>query len=139
MTSPQTPTTHATAPRGWAVTTAYVGGGLLVAVPPLVELVMGDFFLLLPVGLLLSLVAPFGLAVRRRRAFPLFVGGLVIALVSEVLEQAVFPDSVPWLADVVPPVAFVVTGIALLAVARDASKERTALGSAAGQGLAVGQ
>ncbi|HEX3005767.1 MAG TPA: hypothetical protein VHO27_16250, partial [Angustibacter sp.] len=110
MTSTRTPATHATAPRGWAIATACVGGWLLVAVPPLVELVMGEFFLLLPIGLLLSLVAPFGLAVRRRRAFPLFVGALVIALASEVLEQAVFPGTVPWLADVVPPVAFVVAG-----------------------------
>jgi hypothetical protein len=138
MTSTQTPVTAPNPPRRWAIATAYAGGGLLAVVPVLVELVMGDFFLLLPVGLLLSLVAPFGLAVRRRRAFPAFVGALVIALASEVLEQAVFPATVPWLADVVPPVAFVVTGIALLAVARDASRERHGLTSAAGQRLAVG-
>ena len=139
MTSTQPATTHTTAPRGWAVTTAYVGGGLLAVVPLLVELVMGDFFLLLPMGLLLSVVAPFGLRVRRRRAFPFFVVALVIALASEVLEQAVFPGTVPWLADVVPPVAFVSAGIALLAVAHDAARERTALVSAARQGRAVEQ
>lgn len=113
-------------PSQWAITMAYVAGALLVLVPLLVELVMGDFILLLPIGLLLCAVAPFGLRVRRRRAFPVFAAALLVALTSEIVEQALFPDAVPWLADVVPPAAFVVAGVALLATARDAASERAA-------------
>lgn len=114
-------------PRQWAIVTAYVAGALLAVVPILVEFVMGDFILLLPIALLLGVVAPFGLGARRRRAFPVFVAALVVAIVSEILEQSLFPDSVPWLADVVPPAAFIVAGLALLATAIDAASERSEL------------
>lgn len=113
-------------PSQWAITMAYVAGALLLVVCLLVELVMGDFILLLPVALVLCVVAPFGLRVRRRRAFPVFAAALFVALTSEIVEQSLFPDAVPWLADVVPPAAFVLTGVALLATARDAAHERAA-------------
>ncbi len=119
--------TQLTPPSRWAVVTAYVAGALLSVVPLLVELVMGDFILLLPVALLLAVVAPFGLRIRRRRAFPVFVIALLVALLSETLEQSLFPDSVPWLADVLPPAAFVLAGLALLATAVDAARERSDL------------
>jgi hypothetical protein len=117
--------TQLSPPTRWAVVTAYVAGGLLAVVPLLVEFVVGDFIVLMPIALLLSVIAPFGLRIRRRRAFPLFVVALVVALVSETVEQVIFPDSVPWLADVVPPAAFVLTGLALLATAVDAAHERS--------------
>ncbi len=120
-------TTQPAPPRQWAVVTAYVAAALLIVVPLLVELVMGDFILVLPIALLLCVVAPFGLRVRRRRAFPVFVVALLVALASEILEQSLFPDSVPWLADVVPPAAFVLAGLALLATAVEAAHERSDL------------
>ena len=103
------------APR-WAVFCAYVGGLLLATVPALVELVMDDFFLLLPVGLLLAFAVLWPL--RGTTAHRVFVVVFGLALVSEFGEQAFFPDAVPVWADVLPPVLFTASGIALLWAAR---------------------
>ena len=120
-------TTQLTPPSQWAIVMAYFAGALLVVVPLLVELVIGDFILLLPIALILGIVAPFGLRIRRRRPFPVFVAALLVALASELLEQSLFPDSVPSLADVVPPAAFILAGLALLVTAVDAANERSEL------------
>lgn len=173
--------------RATAVLTA-VSGLLLVAVVPLVELVAGEFFLLLGVaalllvlalpglhrqqngadgplgrwgarlsvgGLLLAAVliviaeavlgaigAPdigetvvgvlaalsalaalvglvlFGIGMTRARFYPpagiwLFLGGMVVALVSESVEQSL-RGPVPTLADILPPAGFVVAGVGLV-------------------------
>ena len=44
---------------------------------------------------------------------------MVLALVSESFEQSL-RGSVPWLADVLPPLGFMVAGVGLLAIGRSA-------------------
>lgn len=99
---------------------AGVAGVLLVLTPPLVEFVAGDFFLLMPLALLLALIALVALIRRRSALSPLgriglkvAVCALVVAIASEVFEQSL-TGPVPRLADVVPPLAFFLTGVGLL-------------------------
>lgn len=99
---------------------AGLAGVLLVVTPPLVEFVAGDFFLLLPLALLLALIALVALIRRRSALNPLgqiglkvAVSALVVAIASEVFEQSL-TGPVPTLADLVPPLAFFLTGVGLL-------------------------
>ena len=99
---------------------AGVAGVLLVITPPLVEFVAGDFFLLLPLALLLALIALVALIRQRSALSPLgrigltvAASALVVAIASETYEQSL-TGPVPTLADVVPPLAFVLTGVGLL-------------------------
>lgn len=111
------------APR-WTIVSAYVGGVLLAVVPSLVELVMGDFIVLLPVGLVLALAVVWPL--RGGAAHRAFVVFLALALVTEFGEQLVFPDEVPRWADVAPPLFFTLCGVALVMAARALSRQPTA-------------
>ncbi len=106
---------------------AGVAGSLLIITPLLVEFVVGEFILLLPIALLLAIAAGIGILRFRKRAgdaveFPklgvwLFVGGLTAAIASEVFEQSL-QGPIPTIADVLPPTLFIVSGVGLLMLAR---------------------
>lgn len=75
-------------------------------------------------------VVLFSLGMTRARVFPaaaiwVFLGGLLVALVSEGFEQAL-RGPVPWLADTLPPLGFVVAGVGLLAIGRSARDQQRA-------------
>ena len=106
----------------WAISCGYAGGLLLALVPPLVELVMGDFILLLALALVLAIIALWPL--RRGTAHAVFVFTFVSAIVAEVGEQVLFPDQVPRWADVAPPALFTISGVALILAAREATRRR---------------
>ncbi len=110
-------TTVKRTPR-WAIFCAFAGGLLLAAVPALVEFVMGDFILLLPLALVLALVAFW--PVRGSTAHRVSGVFLALALITEIGEQFLFSDQVPTWADVPPPLFFTISGIALVVAARHA-------------------
>jgi len=67
-------------------------------------------------------VVLFSIGMTRARVFPpaaiwVFLGGMVLAFVSEAFEQTL-RGPVPWLADTLPPLGFVVAGLGLLAIGR---------------------
>lgn len=69
-------------------------------------------------------VVLFSLGMTRARVFPraaiwVFLGGMVLGFVSEAFEQTL-RGPVPWLADTLPPLGFVVAGMGLLAIGRAA-------------------
>jgi hypothetical protein len=69
-------------------------------------------------------VVLFSLGMTRARVYPpaavwVFLGGIVLAFVSETYEQTL-RGPVPWLADTLPPLGFVATGLGLLAIGRSA-------------------
>lgn len=99
----------------WPVVVGFIGGGLLAALPALVELVADDFIVLLPIALILAFVAVRPL--RGSTTHRVFVWVLVLAVASEVLEQVAFPDEVPAWADAAPLVFFTVAGVALVLTA----------------------
>jgi hypothetical protein len=101
------------------VVDAAVSGGVQSVIEFLYVVVGGAATL----GLLLGIVL-FSLGMTRARVFPpaaiwVFLGGMVVALVSELFEQNLH-GPVPLLADVLPPLGFVVAGAGLLAIGRAA-------------------
>ena len=73
---------------------------------------------------LLAGIVLFSVGMTRARVFPaaaiwVFLGAMVLGLVSESFEQSL-KGSVPWLADALPPLGFAVAGLALLAIGRSA-------------------
>ena len=107
-------------PPTWAVSCAYAGGLLLALVPALVELVMGEFILLLPLALVLAMVALWPL--RGSTAHGVFVFSFILALVTEIGEQILFPDQVSKWADIAPPTLSTISGSALSLTARGATR-----------------
>lgn len=102
---------------------AAVSGGVQTIVEVVFMLVGGAATLALLVGIVL-----FSAGMTRARVFPpaaiwVFLGGMVVALVSELFEQSI-QGPVPWLADTLPPLGFVVAGIGLLAIGRAALDRR---------------
>lgn len=98
---------------------AAVSGGVQAIVETVFLLVGGAATLALLLGIVL-----FSVGMTRARVFPpaaiwVFLGGMVVALVSELFEQSL-QGPVPWLADTLPPLGFVVAGIGLLAIGRAA-------------------
>jgi hypothetical protein len=78
------------------------------------------------VALLVGIVL-FSVGMTRARVFPavaiwVFLGGMVLGLVSELFEQSLH-GPVPWLADLLPPAGFVVAGVGMLAIGRAALSE----------------
>ena len=78
-------------------------------------------------GLLLGILL-FSVGMTRARVFPpaaiwVFLGGMLLGLVSELFEQSL-QGPVPWLADVLPPLGFVTAGLGLLASGRAAVERR---------------
>jgi hypothetical protein len=70
-------------------------------------------------ALLLGIVF-FSVGMTRARVFPpaaiwVFLGGMLVGLVSEMFEQSL-QGPVPWLADTLPPLGFLVGGLGLLAI-----------------------
>jgi hypothetical protein len=70
----------------------------------------------------------FSVGMTRARVFPaaaiwVFLGGIVVAFVSEAFEQSL-RGPVPWLADTLPPLGFVVAGLGLLAIGHSALNRR---------------
>lgn len=64
----------------------------------------------------------FSIGMTKAQVFPpaaiwIFLGGIVLALVSEAFEQSL-RGPVPWLADTLPPLGFVAAGLGLLAIGR---------------------
>lgn len=107
-------------PPSWAVFCAYAGGLLLALVPALVELVVGEFILLLPIALVLAILSLWPL--RGTSAHRVFGIAFALALVTEFGEQILFPDRVPKWADIAPPLFFTISGIALILSAREATR-----------------
>lgn len=71
----------------------------------------------------------FSVGMTRARTFPpaaiwVFLGGLVLAFASEGFEQSL-RGPVPWLADLLPPLGFVVAGVGLLAIGFAAREQHT--------------
>jgi hypothetical protein len=98
---------------------AVVSGGVQTVVEAVFMLVGGAATLALLLGIVL-----FSVGMTRARVFPpaaiwVFLGGMVLALVSELLEQSL-QGPVPWLADTLPPLGFVVAGFGLLTIGRAA-------------------
>lgn len=70
----------------------------------------------------------FSVGMTRARVFPaaaiwVFLGGMVVAFVSETFEQSL-RGPVPWLADTLPPLGFVVAGLGLLAIGHSTLNRR---------------
>jgi hypothetical protein len=70
----------------------------------------------------------FSVGMTRARVYPaaaiwVFLGGMLVALVSEAFEQAL-RGPVPWLADTLPPLGFVIAGFGLLAIGWSARTQR---------------
>lgn len=102
---------------------AAVNGGVQTVVEIVFMVVGGAATLALLLGNVL-----FSVGMTRARVFPpaaiwVFLGGMVVALVSELFEQNL-QGPVPWLADTLPPLGFVVAGIGLLAIGRAARDRR---------------
>lgn len=98
---------------------AAVSGGAQDVAEALFALVGAAAGLALLVGVVL-----FSVGMTRAKVFPpaaiwVFLGAMVLALVSESFEQSL-RGSVPWLADVLPPLGFMVAGVGLLAIGRSA-------------------
>jgi hypothetical protein len=98
---------------------AVVSGGFQTVVEGLFMLVGGAATLALLLGIVL-----FSVGMTRARVFPpaaiwVFLGGMMLGLVSELFEQSL-QGSVPWLADTLPPLGFVIAGFGLLAIGRAA-------------------
>lgn len=73
-------------------------------------------------------IVMFSVGMTRARTYPpaaiwVFLGGLVLAFVSEGFEQTL-RGPVPWLADLLPPLGFVVAGFGLLAIGLAARGQR---------------
>ena len=73
-------------------------------------------------------VVLFSVGMTKAKVFPaaaiwVFLGGMVIALVSEAFEQTL-RGPVPWLADTLPPLGFMVAGAGLLAIGYSALNPR---------------
>lgn len=73
-------------------------------------------------------VVLFSIGMTRARVFPaaaiwVFLGGMVVALVSEAFEQSL-RGPVPWLADTLPPLGFMAAGVGLLAIGYSALTRR---------------
>jgi hypothetical protein len=71
----------------------------------------------------------FSVGMTRARVFPaaaiwVFLGGIVLAFVSEAFEQSL-RGPVPWLADTLPPLGFIVAGLGLLAIGYSALNRRS--------------
>ncbi len=78
-------------------------------------------------ALLLGIVL-FSVGMTRAKVFPpaaiwVFLGGMVLALTSELFEQSL-RGPVPWLADTLPPLGFIVAGLGLLTIGRAALDRR---------------
>ncbi|MEO8108359.1 MAG: hypothetical protein ABI720_13715 [Actinomycetes bacterium] len=102
---------------------AVVGGSLLVITPLLVELVAGDFILLLPIAMLASIASLFGLRLRGHSRLGLAFGiAFAAAFAAEVFEQSL--ESIPMVANVLPPVLFTASGLLLLTLANRARTSR---------------
>jgi len=102
---------------------AAVSGGVQTVVEVVFMVVAGAATLALLLGVVL-----FSVGMTRARVFPpaaiwVFLGGMVVALVSELFEQNLH-GPVPWLADTLPPLGFVVAGIGLLVIGRAALGRR---------------
>ncbi len=98
---------------------AVVSGGAQDVAELLFALVGAAAGLALLVGVVL-----FSVGMTRAKVFPsaaiwVFLGAMVMALVSESFEQSL-RGSVPWLADALPPLGFMVAGVGLLAIGRSA-------------------
>lgn len=102
---------------------AAVSGSVQTVVEVVFMMVGGAATLALLLGIVL-----FSAGMTRARVFPpaaiwVFLGGMVVALVSELFEQNI-QGPVPWLADTLPPLGFIVAGIGLLAIGRAALDRR---------------
>lgn len=102
---------------------AAVSGSVQSAVETVFLVVGGTATLALLLGVVL-----FSVGMTRARVFPpsavwVFLGGMVVALVSELFEQTL-KGPVPWLADTLPPLGFVVAGLGLVAIGRAALERR---------------
>lgn len=98
---------------------AAVSGGVQAVVEAVFLVVGGAATLALLLGVVL-----FSVGMTRARVFPpaaiwVFLGGMVVGLVSELFEQSL-QGPVPWLADTLPPLGFVVAGLGLVAIGRAA-------------------
>ena len=96
---------------------AAVSGGVQTLVEFVFMAVGGAATLALLLGIVL-----FSVGMTRAKVFPpaaiwVFLGGMVVALVSELFEQNL-QGQVPWFADTLPPLGFSVAGIGLLAIGR---------------------
>ena len=85
------------------------------------ETVVGVLAALSALAVLVGLVL-FGVGMSRSHVYPaagiwLFLGGMVVALVSESVEQSL-RGPIPTLADVRPPAGFVVAGVGLVVLGR---------------------
>jgi hypothetical protein len=94
---------------------AAVSGGVQDVVEGLFVVVGGAATLAILLGIVL-----FSVGMTRARVFPpaaiwVFLGGMIVALVSELFEQSL-EGPVPWLADTLPPLGFVVAGLGLVAI-----------------------
>jgi hypothetical protein len=99
---------------------AVIAGSIFVVSPLLVELVHGEFFLLVPIALLLAVIALPGLW-RARHVSRLklvavcaSVVALVVAFATETYEQSL-PQPIPTWVDILAPAAIVATGVCLVA------------------------
>jgi hypothetical protein len=98
---------------------AVVGGDVQAVVEVVFMLAGGAAMLALLLGIVL-----FCVGMTQARVFPpaaiwVFLGGMVVALVSELFEQSL-QGPVPLLADTLPPLGFVIAGMGLLAIGRAA-------------------
>lgn len=102
---------------------AAVSGSVQTVVEAAFMVVGGAATLALLVGIVL-----FSIGMTRARIFPpaaiwVFLGGMIVALVSELFEQSLH-GPVPWLADTLPPLGFIIAGVGLLAIGRAALEQR---------------
>lgn len=102
---------------------AAVSGNAQTVVEAVFMVVGGAATLALLLGIVL-----FSVGMTRARVLPpaaiwVFLGGMIVALVSELFEQSL-QGPVPWLADTLPPLGFVIAGIGLLAIGRAALDRR---------------
>lgn len=98
---------------------AAVSGQVQSVVEAVFMLVGGASTLALLLGIVLFSVGMTQARVLPPAAIWVFLGGMVVALVSELVEQGL-RGPVPWLADTLPPLGFVVAGLGLLAIGRAA-------------------
>lgn len=120
VTRPSTPA-HAT--PTYSLIAGATAGGLLLAVAPLTELVAGDFFLLLPLALVLMLVALPGLRAAQggadgaagRLGLRMLTLGLLGAVLLVVVGSLVLDSMSSGAADATEPVLLVAAGAATVA------------------------